>query len=91
MKENFIKVYIQPRSSKNEIVGPHRDGIKIRLTSPPIEGKANYHLIQFLSKKLDLSPSKIEILKGYNSREKILKISSEIDLGEILEKIKLNY
>jgi len=40
--ENIIlKVYLQPKTSKNEIVGPYRDGIKVKVTAPPIEGKAN--------------------------------------------------
>lgn len=74
MKETLIKVYLQPKSSKNEIVGPYRDGIKVKVTAPPIEGKANEALIRFLSKELNISPSCIEILKGHHSREKILKI-----------------
>jgi hypothetical protein len=75
MKETLIKVYLQPRSSKNEIVGPYRDGIKVRVTAPPIEGKANEALIRFLAREFRISPSCIEILKGHQSREKILKIS----------------
>ena len=41
MKDNILKVYPQPKSFKNEIVGPYRDGIKVKVTAPPIEGKAN--------------------------------------------------
>ncbi len=77
MKEYIIKIYVQPRSSKNEIVGPYRDGIKVKVTSPPAEGKANEALIQFLAKQLKIAPSCIEIIKGLHSREKILKISSK--------------
>lgn len=75
MKETLIKVYLQPRSSKNEIAGPYRDGIKVKVTAPPIKGKANEALIRFLAKEFQISPSCIEILKGHQSREKILKIS----------------
>jgi uncharacterized protein (TIGR00251 family) len=79
MKETLVKVYLQPKSSKNEIVGPYRDGIKVKVTAPPIEGKANKALIRFLAKELGVSPSKIEILKGLHSREKILRISESLD------------
>jgi len=74
MEDIILKVYLQPRSSKNEIVGPYRDGIKIKVTAPPIEGKANEALIRFLAKELGISSSYIEILKGHHSREKTLKI-----------------
>ncbi len=78
MKDTILKVYLQPRSSKNQIVGPYRDGIKVKVTAPPIEGKANEALIRFLAKEFRISPSCIEILKGHQSREKILKISGAV-------------
>jgi uncharacterized protein (TIGR00251 family) len=79
MEEITIKVYLQPKSSKNEIIGPYRDGIKVKVTTPPVEGKANEALIRFLSKELGVSPSSIEILKGNHSREKTLRVSGISD------------
>jgi len=75
MKETLIKVYLQPKSSKNEAAGPYRDGIKVKVTAPPVEGKANEALIRFLAKEYGIPPSCIEIIKGLHSREKTLKIS----------------
>jgi uncharacterized protein (TIGR00251 family) len=69
MEDIILKIYLQPKSSKNEIVGPYRDGIKVKVTAPPTEGKANNVLIRFLAKELSISPSRIEILKGLHSRE----------------------
>jgi hypothetical protein len=60
-------------------MGPYRDGIKVKVTSPPIEGKANEALIRFLAKEFGISPSCIELIKGYHSREKILKVSGNVD------------
>jgi uncharacterized protein len=74
-KAILLKIYLQPKSSKNEVVGPYRDGIKVKVTAPPIEGKANEALIRLLAKTLDVPPSRIEIIKGHHSREKTLKIS----------------
>ncbi len=74
MEDIILKVYLQPKSSKNEVVGPYRDGIKIKVTAPPIEGKANEALIRFLAKEFGISSSCIEILNGHHSREKRLKI-----------------
>ncbi|MGB9627752.1 MAG: DUF167 domain-containing protein [Thermodesulfobacteriota bacterium] len=76
MKEIFIKVYLQPNSSNNEIVGPFRDGVKVKVTTPPTEGRANEALILFLAKEFEISPSCIEIIRGHHSREKTLRIIS---------------
>jgi len=75
MEDIILKVYLQPKSSKNEVVGPYRDGIKVKVTAPPTEGKANEALIRLLAKEFRVSPPCIEILKGHRSREKTLKIS----------------
>ncbi len=77
-KELTLKVYLQPKSSKNEVVGPYRDGIKVKVTAPPVEGKANEALIRFLAKEFGISPSCIEMIKGLHSREKTLRISGAL-------------
>jgi uncharacterized protein (TIGR00251 family) len=79
MEEITIKIYLQPKSSKNEIVGPYRDGVKIKVTAPPVGGKANEALIKFLAKEFKISASSIEILKGHNSREKIIRIGGNVE------------
>ena len=61
-----------PRASKNEISGRHGDAIKIRLTAPPVEGAANQALIDFLADVLGVRKSRIEILSGHASRDKIV-------------------
>jgi uncharacterized protein (TIGR00251 family) len=79
MEEITIKIYLQPKSSKNEIIGPYRDGIKVKVTAPPVKGKANEALIKFLAKEFKISASSIEILKGHNSREKIIRIGGNVE------------
>jgi uncharacterized protein (TIGR00251 family) len=86
VKETLVKVYLQPKSSKNEVVGPYRDGIKVKVTAPPVEGKANESLIRFLARECRISPSSIEMIKGHHAREKILKIAGNID-QELLKRI----
>jgi len=90
IEEFILKVYLQPKSSKNEVVGSYRDGIKVKITAPPIDGKANEALIRFLAKELGVSPSCIKITRGQHSREKTLKISGDIkqDLLKKMEIIK---
>lgn len=88
IRQVILKVYLQPKSSKNEVVGPYRDGIKVKVTAPPVEGKANEVLIKFLAKEFKVSPSSVEILKGHHSREKLLKISEEVDQEWLKKKLQ---
>jgi len=81
MAEIVLKVYLQPKSSRNEIVGPYRDGIKVRVTAAPVEGKANEALLRFLAKEFGVTPSSIEIVRGHCSREKIIRVAASLDQG----------
>lgn len=70
-----LAVRITPRSRKNEIVEILNDGtVKIRLTAPPVEGKANDALIAFLSDVIGVPPSQIDIIAGATGREKLVSI-----------------
>jgi uncharacterized protein (TIGR00251 family) len=79
MDEMLLKVYLQPKASKNEIVGPYRDGIKVRVTAAPVEGKANEALLKFLAKEFGVTPSSVEIVRGHRSREKVIRIAGSLD------------
>lgn len=80
----YIHVHIQPRASKNEIVGVHGDSLKVRLTSPPVKGAANAMLLEFIAKKLGIAKSMVEIVSGEKSRHKALRVegaSKEASIG----------
>ena len=76
LKENAdgitLMVFVQPRSSKNMIAGLHNNALKIKLTSPPVDGAANKMCIQYLAKCLKIPKSSIEIVSGHKSRTKRL-------------------
>jgi uncharacterized protein (TIGR00251 family) len=86
-----LAVRVIPRSSRNEIAGILEDGtIKIRLTAPPVEGKANQALIEFLAEVLEVPRSEIEIVAGFKGREKlvsIIELDAETAQGRILGKL----
>ncbi len=65
---------VLPRSSKSEIVGEHDGDLKVKLSSPPVDGKANKELIKILSKELKIVKSNIEIISGETSKTKQIKI-----------------
>lgn len=66
----LLNLLVQPRASKNELAGPHNDALKLRLTTPPVEGRANQAVIAFLAKRLHLPKSALTIKSGQQSREK---------------------
>ena len=72
----LLTVRIVPNSSKDEIVKTGNE-IKIKITEQPVEGKANKALIEFLSKKLKIPKSTIEIVRGRTSKEKTLLLKTD--------------
>ena len=86
-----LAVRVTPRARKNEIVEILGDGtVKIRLTAPPVEGKANKALIAFLSDILRVPSSRFEIIAGKTGRDKlvsILDVDSETLQEQILAKM----
>jgi uncharacterized protein (TIGR00251 family) len=77
MKEASItlKVRLQPRASRDGIEGMHGDALKVKVTAPPVEGKANKAVKKLLAKQLGIALSQVEIIAGERSREKLLRIS----------------
>lgn len=75
----LLRVYLQPRASKNEVIGIYRcdqsEALKIRLTAPPVDNEANSKLAAFLSKLLRVAKSSVVIKKGATSRTKLLHIA----------------
>ncbi len=65
-----VKVFVQPRSSRNSIEGLHGDALKIRLKAPPVDGAANKMCISFLAKCVGVPKSTVEVLSGHASRTK---------------------
>ena len=70
-----LSVRVQPRAFRNEVAGLVGDQLKIKLTAPPVEGKANEACLDFLAKLLDLSPSRLAIIQGARSRNKVVRIT----------------
>ena len=77
---------IQPRASRNKICGLRDKYLKIRLTSPPVDGAANKMCIKFLAKILSVSSSQITIVSGQQGRKKIIRIEG-MDTSGFLKKI----
>jgi uncharacterized protein (TIGR00251 family) len=72
----LIRIKVQPKASKDEFCEIMGERLKIRITAPPVDGKANQHLIKFLAKQFKVNKSQIELMSGETSREKRFRISS---------------
>ena len=68
-------IRVHPRAKKNAISGELGDALKVSLTSPPVEGRANEACIEFFAKLLKVSRSSVTIAAGESSRNKVLCIS----------------
>lgn len=71
----ILNLHIQPRASKNQVCGLQDNALKIRLTSPPVDGAANKLCREFLAELLDVPKSAVEILSGETSRHKRVRVS----------------
>ena len=70
----ILNVRVQPRAANDAFAEYNDEFIKIRITAPPVDGKANKHLIAFLAKTFKVAKSSIELLSGETGRNKRLLI-----------------
>lgn len=70
----ILDVHVQPRAAKDEIVGTHGDRLKIRIVAPPVDGKANRHLIGFLAEVFQVAKRDVVLLAGETGRDKRFRI-----------------
>lgn len=69
-----LAFFVQPKASQDKIVGPYQDHIKIQITAPPVENKANEHLQKWLAKQFKVPTSRVLLEKGQTSKYKIFRI-----------------
>jgi uncharacterized protein len=68
-------VKVHPRAKKNAITGEIGDALKLSLTSPPVEGRANQACIEFFAKLLKVPRSSVTIASGQTSRRKMIRVT----------------
>lgn len=70
-----IKVKLAPKSSRNEVSGKIGDAYRIKVTAPPVDGKANEALVEFLAKRLGVAKGGVQIVSGLSSRLKRVRVT----------------
>lgn len=83
----ILRLYIQPKASRDKIVGLHGDEIKIAITAPPVDGKANSHLSKYLSKQFKVAKGQIVIEKGELGRHKQVRIIQPMMIPALINEL----
>jgi uncharacterized protein (TIGR00251 family) len=83
-----IKVRVQPKSSRNQVDGFQDGALRVGVTAAPTEGQANAAVIALLAKTLGVSKSRLEIIRGYSSRDKVVSVDTLTE-QEVRRKIEV--
>ena len=73
----LLRVKVKPNSKSDEVIKEPDGTIKVRIKAPPVDGKANKYLVEFMAEFLGLSRSKVQLLKGETSQHKTLEIDAD--------------
>jgi uncharacterized protein (TIGR00251 family) len=73
-EELLLRLRVQPRASRDEFIAPHEDYYRVRITAPPLENRANQHLIRFLASSFGVSRSRVTLESGQKVRNKLFRI-----------------
>lgn len=83
-----LRIFLQPKASRDQIVGRHDNELKIAITAPPVEGQANAHLLKFLSKLFKVPKSSIVLEKGELQRHKQIFVPEPKQIPTEIENLK---
>jgi uncharacterized protein (TIGR00251 family) len=76
-----LRLRVQPRASREELVGERGGALLVRLTAPPIDGQANAALVRFLARRLGRPASALRLVHGTGAREKVLRVEGVTAAG----------
>lgn len=82
-----MRIYLQPKASRDQFLGLHGEALKIAITAPPVDGKANAHLLKWLAKQCKVSQSQVQLLSGETSRHKRITLQSPRIIPPVLAQL----
>jgi uncharacterized protein len=87
MEEARIEVRLQPRASRDELVGIREGVLHARVCAPPVDGDANRSLCRLIAARARVAPSRVEVIRGERARHKLVRVAglSQRQLLEALE------
>jgi len=75
MADATVNVRVQPRASRDEIAGERDGRLLVRLTAPPVDGRANEALCRLLAKRVGVARTRVTIVRGAGARDKVLRVA----------------
>lgn len=83
----LVRIYLQPRASKNKIAGLHGDELKVAVTAPPVDNAANEMVVRLFADLLHLPKSQVSVKSGHSSRHKTIAIAgtTAADVQQLLK------
>jgi uncharacterized protein (TIGR00251 family) len=69
-----IAIRVQPRAARDEIAGERDGALLVRVTAPPVDGKANDAACKLLAKRLGVAPSRVAVVRGASARDKLVEV-----------------
>jgi uncharacterized protein len=76
-----LPIRLQPRARRDEVVGERGGAIVIRVTAPPVDGKANAALCAFIAKAAGIAPSRVSVIRGLSSRDKVVRVEGADEMA----------
>jgi uncharacterized protein (TIGR00251 family) len=70
----LARVRLQPRSKRDEIVGEREGSLVVRVSAPPVDGKANAALCRLLAKRTGIPAGRVSVVRGASSRDKLVRL-----------------
>lgn len=84
-----LRLHVQPRASRTAWGELHGGRIKLYLTSPPVDGKANAALRAFLAGEFGVPKGRVRILRGASGRDKTVEIHAPVSIPEWIQRLDL--
>jgi len=81
-----VPLHIQPRAKRNQIAGYFNGALRLKIAAPPVDDAANRAIIDYFASLLDLPKSRLKIVAGTKSRDKVLRIDA-LSLREFLRRL----
>jgi uncharacterized protein (TIGR00251 family) len=76
-----IAIRVQPRAGRDEIAGAREGSLLVRVTAPPVDGRANEAACKLIAKRLGVAPSLVAVVRGAAARDKVVEVSGVADAG----------
>jgi hypothetical protein len=90
MAEALLRLRVQPRASRDEVVAWQDDALRVRVTAPPVDGDANRAVEQLLARELRVRPSAVTVIRGQRSRDKLVRVESvsSEDIEKVAQEVR---